>query len=307
MVCDLCHYDAHIQAQLPVTDELRRLTDMELDLDAALRNLLEEERHRASGADDERKDELRSYIVDRESELTSDSLLQLFKNHIASLPYEGRPKSELEEYRLFPEWEGGLKQELASWKGELDRLESKVPDGRLIYNNARERVLKSLESAAQEGGLLPRREVPVPKRVAELSSPTLPDMRGWMSFTQLSEWGSIDPTGSSLVKPSCFRDPHENEVFLKSWANLFSQTAEWLIREGFLAKGHCPFIMGRSSKYLIHTEQVHANGRVFDSPRQLSNGLYIECNYSGKAIARMAGQLLAEFGQDPTQFHVQLG
>ena len=46
LVCDLCHHDAHIQAQLPVSDELRRLTDMEPDLDAALRNLLEEERRR---------------------------------------------------------------------------------------------------------------------------------------------------------------------------------------------------------------------------------------------------------------------
>ena len=44
LVCDLCHYDAHIQAQLPVTVELRRLTDMEPDLNAALRSVLEEER-----------------------------------------------------------------------------------------------------------------------------------------------------------------------------------------------------------------------------------------------------------------------
>ena len=66
LVCNLCHYDAHIQAQLPVTDELRRLTEMEPDLDAALRNLLEEERRRAGVADDARKSELRSLIAARE-------------------------------------------------------------------------------------------------------------------------------------------------------------------------------------------------------------------------------------------------
>ena len=55
---------------------------------------------------------------------------------------------------LFPDWQDGLKQELAGWKAELDKLESKVPDGRLIYNNARERVLQALESVAQETGLL---------------------------------------------------------------------------------------------------------------------------------------------------------
>jgi hypothetical protein len=33
----------------------------------------------------------------------------------------------------------------------------------------------------------------------------------------------------------------------------------------------------------------------------------LECQWGSKAIARLAGQLLAEFGQDPAQFHVQLG
>ena len=152
LVCDLCHKDAHIQAQLPITDELRRLTEMEPDLEAALRNLLEAERMRVSGEDEERKEELRSLISNRESELASDSLLQAFKNHIAALPDEVRPKSELEEYRLFPEWEDSLKQELAGWKAELDKLNAKVPDRQLIYTNAKERVLQALESVAQEPG-----------------------------------------------------------------------------------------------------------------------------------------------------------
>ncbi|MYC36798.1 MAG: DEAD/DEAH box helicase [Chloroflexi bacterium] len=93
LVCDLCHYDAHIQAQLPITDELRRLTEMEPDLDAAIRHLLEEERRRASGADEERKRQLSSLISHRKSELASDSLLKAFKNHIAALPVEDRPKA----------------------------------------------------------------------------------------------------------------------------------------------------------------------------------------------------------------------
>ena len=88
---------------------------------------------------------------------------------------EARPKSELEEYRLFPEWEDGLKRELAVWKGELDKLEAKVPDGRLIYNNAKERVLQALETQALEAGLLPQsvrtEERPYRRQVAETSNP----------------------------------------------------------------------------------------------------------------------------------------
>ena len=309
LVCNLCHHDAHIQAQLPLTDELRRLTGMEPDLETALRNLLEEERRRAGGADEERKGELLSLIFNRESELVDDDVLDAaFKQHLSTMPPEEQPRRNWPRMvQLYNGWKDARSQELTDWKAELDKLETKVTNGRLIYNNAKERVLQSLESMAQEAGLLPRRVVPVQRSVAEIPSPVPKAMSDWRSFVQLCEWGNTDPAGGSIVKPSCFRDPNGNEMFVRSWANLFSQIAEWLIREGFLTNSHCPFSMGRSSKYLIHTEQIHASGRVFDSPRRLSNGLYIECNYSGKSIARLSGQLLTEFGQDPAQFHVLLG
>ena len=56
LVCDLCHYDAHIQARLPVTEELKELAmladDDELPphRDPFLKNFLEEERRRIGGA-----------------------------------------------------------------------------------------------------------------------------------------------------------------------------------------------------------------------------------------------------------------
>ena len=152
LVCDLCHYDAHIQAQLPVTDELRRLTEMEPDLDAALRNLLEEERRRAGGADEERKNELRSLISNRASELDNNDLLdKAFKEHLSTLPPEEQPQLNWPQMvQLYNDWKYSRKQGLAGWKAELDKLESKVPNGRLIYNNVRERVLQTLEVQAQE-------------------------------------------------------------------------------------------------------------------------------------------------------------
>ena len=310
LVCDLCHLDAHIQAQLPVTDELRRLTEMEPDLDAALRNLLEEERLRAGGADEERKRELRSRIADRESELASDSLLKSFKNHLALLPEETRPKSELEEYRLFPEWEEGLKQELVDWKGELDKLYAKVPDGRLVYNNAKDRVLQALESVAQDAGLIPRT---VPNRhpresknqsAAEISDPLPSDTTGWISFVQLSEWGNIDQTKKATIKPTCFRDPHDKEISVDNWTDLFFTTAKWLVEAEILTE---PFTFTTMTKrHLVHSEPIHLDGRKFGWSRRLPNGLYLECKWGSKAIARLSGQLLAEFGQDPAQFYVLL-
>ena len=303
LVCDLCHKDAHIKARLPVTDELRRLTDMESDLDTALRNLLEEERRRAGGADEERKRELRSLIADRESELASDSLLQLFKNHIAALPKVDRPKSELEEYRLFPEWEERLKQELAGWKGDLNKLESKVPDRRLIYSNSKEHVLQALESIAQEAGLLTQQS-----QAVENSNPAPTDMNGWMSFVQLGKLEKVSASRGNTGNSWLLRVPGRKPVSVRSWSDILVKTAEWLVDEGLLTQANCPFKFDRmTSRYLINTTSSHPDGQKFGNIKILSNGLYIECKWGAKSIAQHCGRLISEFGQDPAQFHVQLG
>ena len=308
LVCDLCHYDAHIQAQLPVADELRRLTDMEPDLNAALRSLLEEERSRAGGEDEERKHELRTLISNREWVLADDSELEdSFQEYIANLSLPQRPQSGPEQHRMYNRWEGSLKRELAGWKAELDGLETKVPDKRLIYGNARERVLRALETQALEAGLFPqasRLGNPVQRSVAETSSPAPSDMDAWMSFVELGEWSRITKTGSQSPKPSRFRDPQGEETSVDNWTGLFFTVARWLVEEEILAG---PFSFKTMTKrYLIHSEPFHPDGRKFGWSRELPNGLFLECKWGAKSIARLAGQLLAEFGQDPAQFHVCL-
>ncbi len=288
-VCDLCHHDAHIQASLPVNEEMRRLRDMEPDLHSVLRRVLEEEQQRASGADEGRKKELRSHIAARESELSGNGLLLAFRNHIAELPVDARPNTELEEYRLFPEWEDGLKQELTDWQEDLDKLEYKLPDRRLIYSNARERVLQPLEAQAQEAGLLlqtaPSRNAQRP--VAEVATSVPPGAMGWISFVQLSEWDKVAPGGGRSVRPTRFRDPVGNEVSVENWAGFFFQTALWLVHEGLLTE---PFTFKTMTKRrLIHSEPFHPDGGEFRWSRQLSNGLFLECNWGAKSIARLSG------------------
>ena len=310
LVCDLCHYDAHIQAQLPVTDELRRLTDMEPNLDAALRNLLEEERRRASGADEERKEELRSLISSRESELAGDDVLdKAFKQHLSTLRPEEQPQRNWPQMvQLYNDWQYSLNQELASWKDELSKLESKIPDGRVIYKNARERLLKSLESVAQEAGLLPP-TVPGPNAppVPDNSSPVPSASDKWTTFVQLRKFGLDDPNKGSQVKPVSFRDPQGNEKPIKNWADLYVVITEWLIKERLLSESNCPVRIGSmTSRCLVHSEPRHPNGREFKNRKRLSNDLYLELQMASKAIARICQPLVAEFGQDPAQFHVLL-
>ena len=322
-VCDLCHLDAHIQAQLPVTGQLRELdesdnlgdeymdTEPGTELDVALRDLLEEERRRASSDDEERKNELRSLIASRESELTSDHLLRMFKNHVAALPEDTRPRSELEEYRLFPDWEDSLKQEVASWKEELNKLESKVPDRRVIYNNARERVLQVLEAQALQVGLLPhttpRRETPMRRPLVRNSGPAPADISGWVSLTIIEEQSRSNVTKLSSFKPQSVRDPQGKEISVANWSDLLFVIAEWLMEKGTLTIDKCPLTVGNMGKrYLIHSSPWHPTGKEFGWARPLSTGLFLEGKWDPRANVRRCCQLLTDLDQDPAQFHILL-
>ena len=127
---------------------------------------------------------------------------------------------------MYNRWEDSLNRELAGWKAEMDELESKVPDRRLIYDNARERVLQALEAQAMEAGLLPitsRPGKPVQGRVVEPPTPlpTPSDMAGWKSLAELSERGKSDPTLGGSVKPTRIREPNGNEVPARSCRTSF--------------------------------------------------------------------------------------
>ena len=193
-VCDLCHRDAHIEAQLPINEqleaELAKLKDegpvipvpdssvtvagLNGRLFELLKELLEEERLVATRADEKRQHELRQAIEAREKQMTDESLLEsVFENYISSLPTHQRPQTNPQKYRMFTEWEGGLQEEVASLRNELARLKDKPVDKQLIFSGVEDRVTNLLRRAAQSVLLLPEdrdREVE--------SSPRLPKGKG---------------------------------------------------------------------------------------------------------------------------------
>ena len=81
---------------------------------------------------------------------------------------------------------------------------------------------------------------------------------------------------------------------------------EWLVSEGLLVAERCPCGPDRGTRYLIHTVPVHSNGAPFKNPRRLSNGFFLESNHKIKTIARICGQLVAEFGVDPEMLSVRI-
>ena len=162
LVCDLCHYDAHIQAHLPVTEELEELAmladgdELSPNRDSFLKDLLEEELRRVGGAVEERKSELRSFIEARESEMTDDDELdKSFEDYLDGLTVSERPQTFPQKYRLFGKWEAIRNQELAAWRDELVNLEESHPlDKQLVYNNARNRLMRLFDAEARDVGLI---------------------------------------------------------------------------------------------------------------------------------------------------------
>ncbi len=177
LVCDLCHRDAHIEAHLPITEQLEALAELEDkepempflnhvepddDLDnrflELLKEMLEEILLESTAPDEYCQYELDKAIDEREAQLADESSLEiLFENHIAALPADQRPQNNPQKYRMFPDWEDNLRSELDGWKDESAQLElERGPFNKgWIFESARDRVVDLLGRAAQAVALLP--------------------------------------------------------------------------------------------------------------------------------------------------------
>ena len=243
-----------------------------------LKNLLEEERRRISDANSTRQSELRRSISQRKAESQDDDrMYQLFERQLKSLEQGQQPITSRQEATMYVQWEEEHKAELTCWKDELSALVSQPIDGQQVFNNAKERILQLLEAEAGESGLLPRisHEEPLTLPAESSAVSDSPESGEWMTFPQLREWGRIlmrqEKKGTS-IKSLRMRDSKGTEIPVRNWANLLSETAEWLIREGLLTENDCPVsVVGERSRYLIHEMPIHGDKREFKNIRNLSN------------------------------------
>ena len=165
-------------------------------------------------------------------------------------------------YRLYSEWEGDMRQELAAKRDELAKLEAQPVDKQLIINNARTRLLQLFEGAARDAGLLPPkpvRKTPEPRRIVENFSPVSTNSGEWMTFVEL---GKLKNVRAEIIKGSALRFPDGKEISVNSGIDLLVQTAEWLVREGLLTQSNCPFrLETMRSNYLIHSIRLIQVGK----------------------------------------------
>ena len=138
-VCDLCHLDAHIAANLPESRELR-----ESAIDPILFTLVDEVRRKLLSDHDARQQELGELVTQRDRENSNgDDLDHLFEEHLSSLPAEDQPAGPRAIAMTFNAWEAQRRKELNRWSEELAKLRSSTT----IEDTMRRGCYEQLEQA----------------------------------------------------------------------------------------------------------------------------------------------------------------
>ena len=120
VVCDLCHLDAHVAANLPDNRELR-----DSAVDPLLSELVDEVQRQLLASDDTRQTELTQLIAQRDQENASENALdRLFNLHLSGLCAEDQPNGPRAIAMQYNAWEVQRREELERWSEELAKLRS---------------------------------------------------------------------------------------------------------------------------------------------------------------------------------------
>ena len=125
------------------------------------------------------------------------------------------------------------------------------------------------------------------------TTPPPPPLGNWIPLGAFQAVSGTKP-------PPAIRFPNGDERQATTWKSLLVETAEWLIRRGYLTQSTCPIRMG-PKRYQVHTEAIHSDGTPFAAGASLSNGLFVETSLNAPATVRYSCSLLKNLGQDPSQ------
>ncbi len=101
--------------------------------------------------------------------------------------------------------------------------------------------------------------------------------------------------------PASIRFPDSSTRPLKNWTDLLAIVAEHLIETGKISAKSIPVRQKqKSTRYLVHTEPVHQDGKEFGATRKIGNGLYLLTKFNAQRKHGYACWLLDNFGIDPS-------
>ena len=161
-VCDLCHKDAHLQAHLPVTEEMERLAREEDDgdyevvidrdelderLSLLIQELLKTEQDHVLAQYNDKRNRPREFIAKEDANLRDDAVLdRQFEAYLEAIPQGQRPRNFPQKADMFTEWKGERRTALAASRDELAKLEAEAVDFDMseVLANVQNRLLRIL-------------------------------------------------------------------------------------------------------------------------------------------------------------------
>ncbi len=161
------------------------------------------------------------------------------------------------------------------------------------------------ESTGYSIGSVPRTEPTRLANAAPVQTPeqSVPGARipNWIPLTHL-----VAEKGSKY--PPMVRFPEEPEQDIRGWKYLLIEVAEWLVRMNALTREHGIVTANRRLGHCtVNLEPRHLNGIDFKNPKRLSNGLYLDVNFSASDCVKHSRAVIEHCRRDPAQVHVQVG
>lgn len=139
-----------------------------------------------------------------------------------------------------------------------------------------------------------KRKKPTPdtNRPATVPRPNRPD--GDVKLPDIE-----DATG--MRHPKELTCPDGSRVDLKSWVDMLSGVANWLVSKDHLNESHCPVQTGPKNA-ILHTQPIHQNGRAFTAKREVGK-LFLNTDLgSTNARIQQSISLINRAGLDPSGF-----
>ena len=132
------------------------------------------------------------------------------------------------------------------------------------------------------------------------------DQDCWMPLTSLEMESNQKPP--AYIK---FPDLSEKPVG-RGWVGLVASIVEYLLEMDKISAETCPIPKENNpSKYLLHTEKVHPDGKSFHKPKHIGDEIWLDTKFSGKTAKKATEKkyqcacwLLEEFGVDPSTIQV---
>ena len=131
------------------------------------------------------------------------------------------------------------------------------------------------------------------------TEPPVPNS-GW---TTLNEFDARD--GEKCPPKILF--PDGREIPIRNWRGLIIEVTEWLIENGDLTPDQTPVTARRRQGYCtLNAEPKHPNGDRFLSYHRLSNGLYLDVNFTAPNTVTHSVSIVEHCGRDPSAIHVKV-